>query len=146
MSDDIIRIISKGKLLAIIIKAKFRQKGLKFFVPDEYPQQLGYMKHLKGHVIISHIHKPILRKIKLTQEILFIRSGKVRVDFYDGRRHYLESRVVKQGDIVFLAFGGHGFRFMEDAEMVEVKQGPFFKNIQPIRFEAVRKEKIKLKK
>ncbi len=146
MTTDIIRITSKNKLLAIIIKAKFKQDGLKFFVPDEYPQQLAYMKRPKGYAIVSHIHRPTLRKIKFTQEVLFIRSGKIRIDFYDEKRNYVESRIVKQGDIVFLAFGGHGFKFMEDAEMIEVKQGPFFKEIQPVRFEAVTKDKVKLKK
>jgi len=146
MANDIIRITSKKKLLAIIIKAKFKQDGLRFLVPDEFPQQLGYMKCSKGHVIVSHLHRPVLRRIKLTQEVLFIRSGKVRVDFYDEKRDYVESRIVKQGDLVFLAFGGHGFEFLEDGEMMEVKQGPFLKEIQPIRFEAVRKDKIKLKK
>jgi len=146
MSTDIIRIISKKKVLAVIIKAKFKQDGLKFFVPDEYPQQLGYMKRPRGYLIASHIHRPVLRRIKLAQEVLFIRKGKVRIDFYDEKKHYLESRIVKQGDIVFLAFGGHGFEFMEDAEMIEVKQGPFLEGVQPIRFEPVIKDKIKLRK
>lgn len=146
MAKDIIRITSKKNLLALIIKAKFKQDGLKFFVPDEYSQQLGYMKCLKGHIIASHVHRPVLRKIKLTQEVLFIRSGKVRIDFYDAKRHYVESRIVKQGDVVFLAFGGHGFEFLKDGEMMEVKQGPFLKEIQPIRFAAIKKDKIKFKK
>lgn len=146
MAGDIIRIISKKKLLAVIIKAKFRQEGLNFFVPNEYPQQLGYMKRPKGYIIAPHIHKPILRKIKYTQEVLFIRSGKMRIDFYDGKKHYLESRITEQGDIVFLAFGGHGFKFMKNAEIIEVKQGPFLKKIQPVRFEPITIEKLKLKK
>lgn len=78
--------------------------------------------------------------------MLFIRSGKVRVDFYDEKKHYKESRIVKQGDIVFLAFGGHGFKFIKDTEMIEVKQGPFLKEMYPIRLEAVIKDKVKLKK
>ena len=146
MTTGIVRIISKKKLLAVIIKAKFKQNGLKFFVPNKYPQQLAYMRRPRGHVITSHIHKLVLRRIKLTQETLFIRRGKIRIDFYDGKKHYAQSRVVKQGDVVFLAFGGHGFEFLEDGDMIEVKQGPFLKEITPIRFDAVRKEKIRLKK
>lgn len=146
MAIDIIRIINKKKLLAVIVKAKFRQDGLKFFVPDDYPQQLGYMRRPQGYVIASHIHRPVLRRIKLTQEVLFIRSGKIRIDFYDEKKHYVESRVVKQGDVVFMAFGGHGFEFMKNTDMIEVKQGPFLKKVQPVRFEAVLKDKIKLRK
>lgn len=146
MASTIIRIISKKKLLAVIIKAKFKQDGLKFLVPDDYPQQLGYMGRPQGYVIAPHVHKPVLRRIKFTQEVLFIRSGKIRIDFYDEKKHYLESRIVKQGDVVFLAFGGHGFEFMEDSDMIEVKQGPFLKDIQPMRLGPVKKDMIKLKK
>jgi len=144
--DDIIRITSKKRLLAIIIKAKFKHDGLKFLVPDEYPEQLAYMKRSRGYIIEPHIHKSVSRIIKFTQEVLFIRSGRVRVDFYDKKSHYVESKIVKQGDVVFLAFGGHGFEFLEDAELIEVKQGPFLKEIQPIRFEAIKKDKVKFKK
>lgn len=146
MTKNVIEIISKKKLLAVIIKAKFKEDGVKFFVPDKYPQQLGYIRHPRGHVISSHIHMPFLRRIKFTQEALFVRSGKIRIDFYDDKRDYVESRVVRQGDVIFLASGGHGFEFIEDAEIFEVKQGPFLKKTQPVRFEAVAKGRIKLKK
>jgi len=139
MSDGIIRITSKGKQLAVIIKAKFKQDGLRFFVPEEYAQQLGYMNRPRGYNITPHIHKPILRKIRFSQETLFIRKGKVKIDFYDEKKHYIESRIVKQGDVIFMAFGGHGFRFMEDSEIIEVKQGPFLKEAQPVRFETVKR-------
>ncbi|MFH1442328.1 MAG: hypothetical protein ABIH18_09870 [Candidatus Omnitrophota bacterium] len=142
----LIKITYKKKIIAFIIKNNFKTKGLETFTPHEFPQQLIYMNRPKGYLIGSHIHLPAIKQIESTQEMLFIRSGKVRIDFYDGKKHYLESRVVKQGDVVFLAFGGHGFEFMEGAEIIEVKQGPFFKEIQPVRFEAVKKDKIKLKK
>lgn len=143
---DIVRVMSNRKLLAIIIKAEFRYDGLKFLVPDEYPEQLAYMKKSKGCVIESHIHKPVPRKIKFAQEALFIRSGKVRIDFYDENKRYVESRIAGRGDVVFLAFGGHGFEFIEDSEMIEVKQGPFLKEIKPVRFDAITGDKIRLKK
>lgn len=146
MTTGIIRVINKKRLLAVIIKAKFKQDGLKFFVPEDYSQQLGYMKHQQGYVIAPHIHRTALRRIKFAQEVLFIRSGKIRIDFYDEKKHYVESRVVKQGDVVFMAFGGHGFEFMKNTDMIEVKQGPFLKKVQPVRFEAVLKDKIKLRK
>jgi hypothetical protein len=146
MDKEIVKIASKNKLLALIIRAKFKQDGLKFFVPEECPQQIGYMKRPRGYVISSHLHSPVLRRIKLAQEVLFIRSGKLRIDFYDAKTRYLESRVVKQGDVVFIASGGHGFEFLEESEIIEVKQGPFIKGAGLLRFEAAKKEKIKLKR
>ena len=48
-----------------------------------------------------------------TKEVLFIKSGKVRVDFYDEDKVYLESRILHQGDVLLLAFGGYGFEMLE---------------------------------
>lgn len=142
----LVRIIYKNKLFAFIIKADFKREGIEFFTPSEFSQQLAYINHPKGYIINSHIHTSRPRQIKFTQEIIFIRRGEVRIDFYDSKKHYIESRIVEQGDIVFLAFGGHGFEFMKNTDMIEVKQGPFIKKIQPVRFEAVSKDRIRLRK
>lgn len=146
MANNIIKIVKKKKLFAVIIRAGFKQNGLTFLVPDEYPQQLAYMNRPQGHIITPHIHKPVLRKIKNAQETLFVRSGSVRIDFYDEKKCYIESRIARSGDVVFLAFGGHGFKFMDNAEIIEVKQGPFIKGNEPVRFEAIAKNNIKVKK
>jgi len=74
------------------------------------------------------------RKVTLTQEVLFIKSGVVRVDFYDDNRNYLESRVLEQGDVILLAAGGHGFEMLEQAEIIEVKQGPYCGDQDKVRF------------
>ena len=37
-----------GETLAIIIKADYKKDGIEFFTPDDYSQQLAYMKHPKG--------------------------------------------------------------------------------------------------
>ena len=135
-----------NRLLAVIIRAGFKKDGIEFFVPDEYPQQLGYVKRPRGYEIASHIHRPVAREITLAQEVIFIKSGRVRIDFYDGKRHYAESRIVKKGDVIFLAYGGHGFKFMEEAEIIEVKQGQFVKGSMPARFKPVKKEYLKIKR
>lgn len=143
---NITRIVYKDRLLAFIIKASFKKEGLHFFTPDGFSQQMAYMKRFKGHVITSHIHPAIARQVKFSQEVLFVKSGMVRIDFYDEKKRYVESRIVGQGDVIFLASGGHGFEFLKDTEMIEIKQGPFIKNISPIRFAPVTRGKIKLKK
>jgi hypothetical protein len=66
--------------------------------------------------------------------VLFIKSGKVRVDFYDDDKNYLESRILEKGDVILLAAGGHGFEMIENAEMIEVKQGPYCGDEDKVRF------------
>ena len=128
------QIKNKRKLLSIIIRANYKSKGIEFFTPKETSQQLGYMHRPKGYKIEPHIHKSVSREVKLTQEVLFIKSGKIRVDFYNEKKVYLESRILKTGDVILLAFGGHGFEILEPSEIIEVKQGPYSGEDDKIRF------------
>ena len=120
--------------LAVILRASYHAEGIQFFTPNEFSQQLGYMNRPKGYVIPPHVHNPVAREVQFTKEVLIIRTGKVRVDFYDDDQNYLESRILNQGDIVLLAYGGHGFEMLEASEIVEVKQGPYAGEADKTRF------------
>ncbi len=74
------------------------------------------------------------RKVVVTQEVLYVKSGKVRVNFFDDNKNVFEGRIIARGDLIFLASGGHGFEFLEDAEMIEVKQGPYAGEDDKVRF------------
>jgi len=141
----LIKIEYKKKLLGFIIKSSFKKEGIEFLTPYVFSQQLAFMRRPKGYVITPHKHLLLLRKIRDTQETLFIRKGKVRIDFYWNNRHYLESRIVQKGDVVFLASGGHGFECIKDSEIIEVKQGPFSIKTQPKRLKCIAKNKLRMK-
>jgi len=138
-------IIHGNQLLSIIIRRNFEKDGIEFFTPDDFSQQLAYMKRPKDYVIPPHVHNPVLREVQLTQEVLFIKSGKVRVDFYDDDKNYLESTTVEAGDVILLAHGGHGFEMLEESEIIEVKQGPYAGEMDKVRFEPICKTQIKVK-
>lgn len=121
-------------LMAIIIRADFCKKGIAFFTPEEFSQQLGYMNRPKGYTIEPHIHQHQERTVFFTQEVLVVKRGKVRVDFYNNEQRYLDSRVIRSGDVILLAAGGHGFEFLEESELIEVKQGPYSSEDDKIRF------------
>jgi mannose-6-phosphate isomerase-like protein (cupin superfamily) len=133
-----------SKIFAIIIRVNFSSPGIHFFTPGEFSQQLGYMKRPEGYVIDPHVHNPVVREVLWTQEVLFIKSGKVRVDFYDGERTYLESRILYPGDVILLASGGHGFEMLEESEIIEVKQGPYCGDQDKTRFEPITPESIRI--
>ena len=114
-----------GKLVAIILRASFMSDKTTFFSPSDFSQQLGYIVYKKGGIIKAHFHKEIHRKITFTQEVLFIKKGKLIINFYTTNKEYITSRELTTGDIIFLCSGGHGFKMLEDTEMIEVKQGPY---------------------
>jgi hypothetical protein len=118
-------ITHQDQCMAIIIRSEFQKEGIEFFTPEDFSQQLAYMKRPAGYTIAPHIHNPVPREVFFTQEVLMIKSGKVRVDFYDQQRAYLESRLLGTGDVILLATSGHGFEMIETSEIIEVKQGPY---------------------
>ncbi|BAZ23815.1 hypothetical protein NIES4073_47050 [Kalymmatonema gypsitolerans NIES-4073] len=132
------------QILAIIISKDFYKPGIYFFTPDEFSQQIAYMNHPKGKVIQPHTHNPVYREVIYTQEVLFLKKGKLRVDFYDNEQQYLESRILESGDVILLTSGGHGFEVLEEIEMIEVKQGPYVKEQDKTRFVGITSEQAKI--
>jgi mannose-6-phosphate isomerase-like protein (cupin superfamily) len=133
-----------GQILAIIIRRSYTNSGIEFFTPDGFSQQLAYMSHPAGKNIQPHVHNIVKREVLYTKEVLFIRKGKIRADFYTDDREYVCSRILKAGDVMLLASGGHGFEMLEDTEMFEVKQGPYAGENDKTRFNGVNKEDIRI--
>ncbi|MCB9361655.1 MAG: hypothetical protein H6587_09360 [Flavobacteriales bacterium] len=134
-----------NSILAIIIRNNYSNDNIEFFTPGDFSQQLGYMKRPKGYSIEPHVHNIVERKVNLTQEVLYIKRGKIRVDFYNGERNYIESYILKTGDVILLASGGHGFKMLEESEIIEVKQGPYSEQLDKVRFDSVNDNNVKLK-
>jgi hypothetical protein len=134
-----------GRVLATLVRTSYNVEGIKFFTPDDYSQQLAFMNRPQGYVIQPHVHNSVPRQVQFTKEVLFIKSGKVRVDFYDDEQNYLESRILYPGDVILLAFGGHGFEMLEASEIIEVKQGPYAGDADKTRFEPISNQKLILK-
>lgn len=128
------KITYNNQLFALIISHKFNEPGVHFFTEDNLSQQLAFMKHPTGKTIHPHIHKLIHRKVHGTLEVLFIKKGKLRVDFFNKKQKYLESRILEGGDVIMLIQGGHGFEMLEEVEMFEVKQGPYIEASDKTRF------------
>jgi len=131
------RVSFGGVDFAIIVRSDFNKPGIHFFTPGEFSQQLGYMRHPAGHMIEPHIHNEVHRSVHFTREVLFVRRGRLRVDFYTDEGDYLESRELQGGDVILLAAGGHGFEVLEEIEMIEVKQGPYIGDADKTRIKAV---------
>ena len=141
------KIIYKKKLLAFIVRGKYRKKkGITFFTPNESTQQFAYMKHNKKHIIKPHLHKRRLTKVFYTTEVILLLKGVVRVDFYNQFKKYLFSKILKPKDIIMLVSGGHGFKILKDVEMLEIKQGPYNLIKDKIKFENIDDRYIKFKK
>ena len=53
------KIQHNNQLLSIIVRNDFCQPGITFFTPNDFSQQLAFMKHPAGKTIDAHVHKPV---------------------------------------------------------------------------------------
>lgn len=137
----------KKKLYALIVRGKYRnKKGITFFTNNKDIQQFGYMNHKKNHIIKPHIHKRQTRKLIYTSEVILILKGKLRVDFYTTKKKYLFSKLLNEKDIIMLVHGAHGFKVVENVQMIEIKQGPYITKLDKIKFNETKELNIRLRK
>jgi len=146
LGDDVIeRVVNENTEFALIIRREYQSDGISFLTDPDSGLQIGYMKRESGFRIAPHVHLPVPRQVMMTQEVLFIKRGRVRVDFYDDDKKYLESRLLQTGDIVFLECGGHGLEMLEESEILEVKQGPYVGDGDKERFSGVPSDLVNIK-
>lgn len=120
------RIFYRKKEIAFIVKAKYPFESVTFFSPNEDFLQVGYHKKKGGEMLKAHYHQFKGHQIHSLQEVLYIVKGRVKVYFYTKKGEKIQSETLEKGDILFQRDLGHGFELLDDAEIFEVKQGPFF--------------------
>jgi len=136
MKKNMIETIVEGiEAIALIIRADFDEPGIHFFTPDSFSQQVAYMKHPKGKKIYPHVHALVSRQVLYTQEVLYVKKGRMKVNLYSSKRELVTSRILERGDLILLCGGGHSFEMLEETSMIEIKQGPYAGDNDKIRFE-----------
>ena len=118
-------IIWNGKPLAYIIRAELNPDRTTFLTPPEFNLQVGFVAYPAGGGIARHVQLPMERHIMGTSEVLVVRRGRCEADIYNEERQLVATRELREGDILILVCGGHGFRMLEDTVLLEVKQGPY---------------------
>jgi len=127
------------ELYSVILRDNYASSSIQFFTPDNFSQQLGYLPHKAGNIIKPHLHIQSKREVLYTHEVLFIKKGQVEINFYSNDKEHIGTEVLNGGDVILLCGGGHGFKILKDAVMIEIKQGPFMGLADKERFEGVEK-------
>ena len=128
------RVDHEGESIAFIIRAEKSVEETTFLTPEDFKQQIGFIVYPKGGEIVRHIHKPMERHLVGMSEILLVKKGLLEADFYTDEKQYLETRELREGDLVLLVSGGHRFRCMEDTVLLEIKQDPYIGQEEKERF------------
>ena len=119
------RIVSKGLLLALVVRTEADVAETTFLTEDRLNMQVGLIKYPSGSEIPRHFHHPIHREIVGTSEAIVVRRGRCELDVFDDDKQLVATRRLGPGDLVMLFAGGHGFRVLEDTTLLEIKQGPY---------------------
>lgn len=102
------------------------QEGLTFFSEDQDFIQFGVWGYDNGKQLKAHAHNEVPREVLWTQEVLYVRRGRIRAHVYDLNERLLTSIDVGEGDIIVLLRGGHGYDVLADGtQVLEVKNGPY---------------------
>ena len=120
------QIFYKKKLVAIKI-AKM-PAGTSPVTQGKEPFQALTLKHPKGKYLLAHKHKPRRRTTTRLQECLVILKGKVKIDLYGPDDKKFKYIYLNAGEALLLANGGYGIHVMQNAEMMEFKNGPFLED------------------
>ena len=119
------KITDGDTLIAYIVRAEKMPKQTEFVTPHEVKQQVGFIVYPKGGEVVRHTHIPLERHLVGTSEVLLVRKGLLEMDLYTETKKWMGTWVLREGDLVLLIAGGHGFRFLEDSVLLEIKQGPY---------------------
>ena len=128
------KFIYNGEIFALIVRKEFHREGITFITDGNDLLEMGYMSHPMGYVVIPHKHPPFERQTLGTQEVIFLKSGKLRVNFYSDQNLEVGSCELVGGDWIVLLGGGHGIEFLEASVLIEVKNGPYAGSKDKIRF------------
>ncbi len=121
------KIMQHHKMIAMILYNDEIEYGVHFYTPNTRTLQVGKQRRLVGEKIKAHKHVLVkTQRREPLQEVLYIEKGKMRVIFYNDGGKVIENRILKKGDLILLISGGHGFEFLEETEMIEIKQGPYY--------------------
>jgi quercetin dioxygenase-like cupin family protein len=119
------KISKDDRVLCLLVRAENQPGQTTFLTPPEYKQQVGYVVYPAGGEIPRHTHRPLKRHLVGTSEVLLVKKGRCLIDVYSDDHELVATRELRQGDLMLMVGGGHGFRMLEDTILLEVKQGPY---------------------
>jgi hypothetical protein len=113
-------------LLAVVFRDGDWQEGLQFISADDDFLQVGFWQYNEGKVLKAHRHKVFERTAERTQESIYVRCGKVRVDLYSEQKQPCGHFELREGDVATFLMGGHGYKILQNnTRIIEFKNGPF---------------------
>lgn len=115
-----------GKLLAVVWRDSDWSDGLAFPTPDDFTLQVGNWQYPEGKKLAAHRHIENVRSVSQTHEMVFVKSGRLKVSVFDSNNDLVTAVDLEAGDYAVMGDCGHGYEILEDkTQVLEAKTGPF---------------------
>lgn len=132
--DNIQRIGRKGITYALVFRRDITvPKDVLFVTGEADGLQVGFFERSSGYATAPHRHKSRVITLEHPAEYLCIERGKIAVTVFDEEWKTVEERILTAGDCIVFLHGGHAISILEDARIMEVKQGPFMQQDKVFR-------------
>ncbi len=118
-------ITHEGTPLVLLVHSGLMPASTTFPTSSQFNLQIGFVVYPAGGDVPRHLHLPLERRTVGTAEVVLVRKGRCLLDVYAADRTPVATRELRQGDLMLMVGGGHGFRMLEDTVLLEVKQGPY---------------------
>ena len=124
MKNSVHNILVQNVNFGFIIYNNYESDETSFMTDSKLPLQFAHMSFKKNETIQAHEHNIFKREVSNINEVLIVKSGSIRVNFFN-QKVKVHDEIINKGDIIFLQDGGHSFDFLEDSRIFEIKNGPY---------------------
>lgn len=104
---------------------RLEEDEIQFVTPTEAPFQVGMMRRPAGTEIRPHRHLQRTYDVRTASEFIYVEAGRVNVGIYTDDWETVETLELSAGEWILFTGGGHSLTVSADAQLIEVKQGPY---------------------
>ena len=99
---------------------------MQVYSSDDEFIQVGSWVYDAGKELAAHVHNEVPRQVTHTQEVIFVRRGRLVAQIYSAEGALVRELTAATGDVLILLRGAHGYRILDaGTEVLEVKNGPY---------------------
>ena len=120
------KIIHRGKLYATYFNVQDAEEGLSFISEENEFIQVGLWNYKPKKVLPAHYHNEYSREATRTCETIYVVKGKIKCNLYTKSGSIVESFILKENEMAIQIYGVHEYEILEEALVIETKNGPYF--------------------
>jgi hypothetical protein len=120
------KVIHRGKLYATYFNVEDAEEGLSFISEENEFIQVGLWNYKPKKVLPAHFHYEYSREAMRTCESIYVVKGKIKCNLYTKSGSIIKSFILKKNEMAIQIYGVHEYEIIEEALVIETKNGPYF--------------------